>query len=239
MNQIIGDVYSDTASSGYIYLVLDITIENKGYDYFNTNRFGFFVIANNIKYEPAFVFSLDNELNTLDVLNGGKLRGKIAFEIPEETSAYTLGHNNYGDYNITFINTGGSNTINPPAQTPTLDKKIIISYSSDTMMEIGSGYFSDKPRSGYIYLVLDIMITNQGYDSFSVSPYNFAVVINSVKYETAIVTELDNQLISAEVLDGGTINGKLAFEIPLGISTSNLEVVYDSYESYDIIWTER
>lgn len=125
-----------------------------------------------------------------------------------------------------------------PAPTPAT-RKVVITFSSTTMTQIGTGILADKPEAGHVYLVLDLSIENQGYDSFSASPFYFYLVINNVKYSTALVFNLENELMSVDVLDGGRVTGKLAFEVPLEAVTRGYQITYEGFETYNIEWVRR
>jgi len=133
-------------------------------------------------------------------------------------------------------------TINPtPTATPTPSppsptKQIIIKYSATTMTQIGSW---DKADEGYTYLVLDLDIENDGYDSFSTNPFYFCVIVNNVKYDSAFVFELEDELKLVDLLDGGRVSGKLAFEVPEEVTSLGYQVKYESWEEYNIKWIER
>ena len=122
-----------------------------------------------------------------------------------------------------------------PDTTPTTPQ-IIITYSSTTMTQIG---FATQPSSGHVYLVLDMTIENQGYDSFNLNPFYFAVVVDNVRHGIAIAVELDNGLKAAAMLNGDTVQGKLAFEIPQEASTTDFRVVYQALAHYNIEWIEQ
>jgi hypothetical protein len=122
---------------------------------------------------------------------------------------------------------------------PPVTQKITITYSSMTTTQIGTGYFPDKPDPGNVFLVLDMTIKNQGYDSFSTNQFYFSVIVDNVEYDTAFVTELDNELKLVDVLDGGTVRGKLAFEVPNKVTTLGFEVVYGAWNDYNIEWVRQ
>lgn len=126
-----------------------------------------------------------------------------------------------------------------PVPTPVpVGQQIIITYSATTMTQIGTGYMADTPKAGYVYLVLNMTIQNQGYDSFSVNPFYFSVVVSNVKYHTAFVTELDNELGWADVMNGGSMSGNLAFEVPSSVTYSGFHPTYEAFlTTYNIQWS--
>lgn len=88
---------------GKVFLIITMNIENKGYDKFNTNTFNFNLIANNIKYDVATEsFSLDDKLDSVDLLDGGSIKGSIAFEVPANIGTYQLKYEGFGSQNIVY-----------------------------------------------------------------------------------------------------------------------------------------
>jgi hypothetical protein len=78
--------FASQPSPGHVYLVLDMTVENQGYASFKLNPVYFAVVIDNMKYGIAFVVELDGVLASATLLNGDKVEGNLAFEIPEEAS---------------------------------------------------------------------------------------------------------------------------------------------------------
>ena len=116
-------------------------------------------------------------------------------------------------------------------------KKIIIKYSSTTKSQIGEWIKADP---GYTYLILDLEIENHGYESFSTNPLNFSVVVDNVEYDTAFVFGSENELKTMDLLNGGTIRGTLAFEVPSGVSDKGYQIRYRAFlTSYEIDWVKQ
>jgi hypothetical protein len=81
----IGDY--NKAPQGKTYMIVTLEIENKGYNKFSTNSLYWEAEVNKLKYSTSFAtFSLNDKLELVDVLDGGKVKGSIAFEVPEGTS---------------------------------------------------------------------------------------------------------------------------------------------------------
>jgi Domain of unknown function (DUF4352) len=114
---------------------------------------------------------------------------------------------------------------------------VTILYTATAVSQIGTGDFADTPKSGDEYLIFDMTIENQGYDSFSVNPFYFSLIANNVKYSNAFVSNLDNELNSVDVLNNGKIEGQLAFEVPA--TTGNFSLEYDGFETYNINWVQQ
>jgi hypothetical protein len=220
-----------TAKSGYTLLVFNLTITNDGYQEVEINPYDFYATVNNIKYDRYYC-GMDSEFGIVNILDGGRFEGTEVFEVQDvvTTLGYEFGYKGYNNYNYKLIAEPTTPSLTP---TPTI-QKILIAYSSTVMTQIGTGDFPDRPSSGYVYLVVDMTIENQGYDSFSSNPFYFSVVINNVKYSTAFVTELENELQPVDVLNGGTVQGKLAFEVPTG--TTTFSPIYEGFSNYNIQW---
>ena len=73
----------------YTYLVVSLDIENNGYESFFTNAYFFSVIVTNVKYDPACLM-LEDELKSVHLLDGGKISGKLEFEVPKEVTSAKL-----------------------------------------------------------------------------------------------------------------------------------------------------
>lgn len=78
---------------------------NQGYDSFSTNPLYFYVVVSNVKYSAAFVMGLENELKVVDLLDGGKAAGEIAFEVLLEVSSvgYQIRYEAFREYNIEWV----------------------------------------------------------------------------------------------------------------------------------------
>ena len=104
LTQIGTGYYPEKPDKGNIFLVLDMTIENKGYEEFNTNPNYFYVVINNIKYDYSWASSgLDNRLPTIDLLNNGKVSGQLAFEVPTGSANFTPLYEAWSKYNVQWV----------------------------------------------------------------------------------------------------------------------------------------
>ena len=90
--------------AGNVFLVITMTIENHGYDTFNTNMLWFSVTSNNIKHDASFeTGNLADKIDTVDLLDGGSTKGSIAFEVPAGTTDYSIIYKQIGrDYNVVY-----------------------------------------------------------------------------------------------------------------------------------------
>jgi len=124
-------------------------------------------------------------------------------------------------------------TITANTPTPTSSQQIVITYSGIIQNQIGTGDSAIQPPPGNAFLVVFMTIKNQGYDSFSVSPIYFSLIANNIKYSSSIYSySLQNSLPSVDVLNGGSLTGSLAFEVPS--STTTYTVKYEAFKTYNI-----
>jgi len=111
------DNYMWVKQTGSLYLLVDLTIENRGYESFNTSPEYFTLILGNILGEtsPRPPISFDgtlsdqkdgaySDLRSYDLQNGGMLRGRLAFPVPTDiqraTERYTINYSGVRSYNI-------------------------------------------------------------------------------------------------------------------------------------------
>jgi len=143
----------------------------------------------------------------------------------------------------TTTTTTQSTTATPPTSTAppptsTVSNAIKIGFSSTTLDQGGSILYWDSTMQGNIYLVILFTIQNSGYTSFSVSPSDFSVIVNSIKYNYLPASrDLDRFLSSATVLNGDTLVGKLAYLIPTSVVSLPLTPTWEGQGSYNIIWS--
>jgi hypothetical protein len=136
---------------------------------------------------------------------------------------------------VTTTVTGSQTTSTAPQS----NGNVSISYSGTTVSEIGNGVWIDTPDEGNIFLIVTLTIQNQGYSSFPVGTSYFVVHLGGIQYHDAFVTELDEEFPYVEVLDGGSITGKIAFEIPSSASYQDFVLVYDHDDSFNIQWNKQ
>jgi hypothetical protein len=127
-------------------------------------------------------------------------------------------------------------TPSPPATpSPATTEEIVIRYSSYTTDQVVEW---NKADPGYTYLVASLDIENKGYDSFSTGHCFFSVVVNNVAYNVEYVG-LENMLKVVDLLDGGRISGKLAFEVPKEVTSMGYQLKYHDWKEYNIKWIKQ
>lgn len=109
------------ANGGYVYLAVNMTIENNGYDTFNTDAANFFVVVNNTKYSfdksgTSDIAAMGDSLwKNVDVPNGGAFTGTLVFQIPWNSKVSSIGYSGLDNQSQSFNIVWASDI---PSQTP-------------------------------------------------------------------------------------------------------------------------
>lgn len=122
------------------------------------------------------------------------------------------------------------------APTPTPSINIAISYSNETVQSIVEPLGVDYPKSGKVFLVVNMTIRNNGYDRFSANTFYFHVIVDKVNYNVDRETYVVNNWNTTDVLNGGIFKGTLVFQIPANATSFTLG--YGLLANYNIVWTE-
>ncbi len=89
------------APQGKKYMILTLEIENRGYNTFSTNPLYWKVEVDNIQYSISIAtYSLIDKLDTVEIKDGGKIKGTLAFEVPEGAKEYKVKYDAFQEYNI-------------------------------------------------------------------------------------------------------------------------------------------
>ena len=89
-NPVIAITYSGTfagqTASGLLKLVVDVTIENGGYESFNISPEGFSVTVDNYSYQSS-----ESDIETVDLIDGDKISGRLIFQVPPVAATTRVG----------------------------------------------------------------------------------------------------------------------------------------------------
>ena len=208
------------------FLIVDMTIENKGYDSFNTSPEYFSVVVANgeYSYDPS-----RSDMETVDLPDGGKLSGKLTFQVPSGTASNRVGfsmkYSGVRLYNV-WWNEAPTTTTPGTTDTTVSNPVVIIKYSPAFVL-----------LDSRNMLVVNVSIENKGYDSFNTSLEYFYVMVSNAKYRCDPAL---SDLRTVDVPNGGKILGKLAFEVPTGTASSKVgyKLVYSGTRLYNVWWVE-
>lgn len=99
-------------SSGEMFRILKVKVENRGYDEFEFNPYNCFITVDNVRFSPGYADSSLSRagyappISSGTLLDGGKLEGYMYFEIPYTSStSFGIGCTIYGgkDYNLFMV----------------------------------------------------------------------------------------------------------------------------------------
>jgi hypothetical protein len=229
--------FAGQTAAGYLNLVVDINIENKGYQSFDTSPAKFSVQVEDYSYTAAEV-----DLQTVNLADGDQIGGKLVFQVPPVAGTtrvgYQMQHSGQTLHNIQWSERAIS-AVSSPASTP----EVSITYS-DAYMWV--------KETGSLYLLVDLTIENKGYESFNTSPEHFTLILGNILGESTprppitFDGTLSNQkdgaysdLRSYDLQNGGKLGGKLAFKVPTDIqrATERYKLEYSGVRSYNILWS--
>jgi len=132
--------------------------------------------------------------------------------------------------------TGSTDNASP---SPNASPNITIAYSVEKeQYVITSHYDVILPDSDKVFLEVNVTIRNNGYsDSFNTNPYYFNLVADNIKYSNNYDTLRAGKWNTVDVLNDGTYNGILVFQVPE--STTSFTLGYEAfYPTFNIIWTQ-
>ena len=229
--------FAGQTASGLLTLVVRLTIENTGYESFNTSPDSFSVRVDDYSYG----FS-DSDLKTTELQDGETVSGELTFQVPPEAATtrtgYNLQHSGQPLHNIRWSKQVGS----PSSATSSIPAVSIV--YSDSYMWV--------KESGSLYLLIYVTIENRGYESFNTSPERFSLVMGQIlgeparrapiQFDGALSDKKDgaySDLRSYDLQNGGKLTGTLAFLVPPEIlsSTERYTLNYSGVRSYNILWS--
>lgn len=203
-------------------LNLDITIENRGYEFFNTSPDNFLAVVSNGNYSYDAGLS---DLKTVDLPNGGKVTGKLVFPVPSGTASsrvgYRMVYSGSQAYKVWWVK---SSYPTPDVYTtPDPQPAVVIVYSANFAGE---------------HLIINMSINNRGYDVFNTSPEHFSAVVNNMPYP---FDPERSDLKTVDVPDGSKINGMLTFRVPSGTASDRVgfEMQYSGTRLYNVQWFKK
>ena len=234
-------VFTGQTASGNLKLEVDMTIENRGYESFKVSQKDFAVKVNQYSYDTA-----QSEFLPADIPDGGRAAGKMTFQVPAVAATsrvgYQMEYTGPDKYNVQWLKQSGSS--NSASGNPVSNPAIKIAYQGN--------YMWVKDTSS-LYLLVDLIIENKGYESFNTSPRYFSLLIGNIfgkpgttdpiYYDGDISNERDgaySDLRAFDLQNGGKITGTLAFQVPKNIlaSTESYRINYSGVRTYNIEWSQ-
>lgn len=107
---------------------------------------------------------------------------------------------------------------------------VVIRYSAKAADSISYS----KPASGNVFLIVTVQIENHGYERFYATPtYTYLIIGNQQFTYSGASIWLSDYLPSTDVLNGLTLAGSIAYEVPAGYGAYQLLYAYP-YTEYNI-----
>jgi len=95
----------EQSDPGKVFLEVNMTIKNNGYDSFSANPLYFYAVVDNVTYSIDSITYFVVNLDTVNVLDGGTYEGRLVFRIPSTATSFTLGCEGSVYYNIIWTKT--------------------------------------------------------------------------------------------------------------------------------------
>jgi hypothetical protein len=226
--------FAGQTSTGYLNLVVDMTIENRGYESFTASPDVFAIAVDEYAYRAS-----ESDMQPVDLLDGEQMRGRLLFQVPAIAAStrvgYELTYSGESDYRFEWLK-------QTAAAVAATGPEILITYT---------GAYMWVPPESQMYLLLDITIENRGYESFNTAPGRFTLVMGEIFGETGsrppigydgeFSDERDEaftDLRSYDLQNGGTLSGKIAYRVPKDIlaMTESYRIEYSGVRAYNIRW---
>jgi hypothetical protein len=102
-DELSGTYFQNKPQAGKVYLVLDITIENRSDEPFNIDPLGFLLVAKSVQYKRAFLFEVEDAIQLGIVPISGRVEGRLVFEVPEDIGSFDMQYNGDKTYNIKWV----------------------------------------------------------------------------------------------------------------------------------------
>jgi hypothetical protein len=91
-------------NEGFEYLLVNLSIENKGVDSFKASPNSFFVEANNkICDSNEVTKKLDNPLKSVDLRDGNSIKGDLIFEVPKGSTEFNIKFSGFNGNMIKWV----------------------------------------------------------------------------------------------------------------------------------------
>lgn len=165
---------------------------------------------------------------------------QIRLTYPEEVSTVMTSSSktgaetaeNFGELDDPFADNNGHQTERRDVRRTTSGQVGDIIVMGDVALQVtemfeSSGSVNDQPRTGYDYVVIKVILKNQGQETFSYNPFQFSLKNESGETvdKTLIRSDYQMALGTGDIAPGGIASGTVTFEQPLG--ESSLELLYE------------
>ena len=234
--------FQGESTPGYLKLVIDLTVNNRGQKPFDASPANFQVKSGSYTYSAR-----ESRMDARVLLNGEEASGSLTFHVSPQAAiprtGYTMIYTGPDSPEIHWM--AAESGTGDSSQPQSLEPVINIAYSTELMWlsapPPGIQYMEVGPR-GNLYLVVEMIIENKNYESFNINPEYFSVEARCPK--TSVTARVQKELIDWRELDlqnNGRYKGSLLFNIPAEIAQSfyrwEYKMIYTGVRTYNIQWT--
>jgi hypothetical protein len=233
--------FNGQTALGNLNLMINMKIENHGYESFNITPSIFSVKVGEFLYNVR-----ESQLQEIGLPDGENAVGSLLFHVPPDAkvprTGYEILYTGPDHYNIRWIKSqSGLATF---SEVPPSDPIVNITYSTDLLWLSPPGTWQVKVEPpGNLYLAAEMIIENKGYESFHTNPDNFTVTLSN-GFETTMAAA-EEELIDWREVDipsGGKFIGTLVFHVPTVVAQSFFKwdyvMSYSGIRDYNIEWNE-
>jgi hypothetical protein len=217
-----------TPEEGTKLVAIEVIISNLSGDMLSVNPLNATLVDSEGFTYQTELGGVDEQISTLDLNIGEKVRGLIAFQVPESTISASIKYS---------VETFGSNilqaSLTPPpdghepitesqseVSTQSLPKlgdvveQYDYSLTAVTVEDPASPGILFEPKQGYKLVAIEIIIGNVSGDVLSVNPLNSYLIDNNGFVYSTELGGRDGQIDTVDLNPGEKVKGWVAFTIP-------------------------
>lgn len=234
-----------TPESGKKLVAVEIIVGVSSGDPLSVNPLGTELLDSEGFSYQAELGGVDNQLATVDISTGEKVKGWVAFSIPEEATPSSIKYSIelFGDTEIKAnleqppegheANTSALSIVPPEPDLKLGDTYEQFGYSL-TAMGIEDpatpGMIYD-PRTGHKLVAVDIIVSNESGESHTVNPLNSVLVDSNGYVYTTELGGRDDQIATLDISSGEKVRGWVSFTIPEEASPYIVKYLVDMFTS--------
>jgi hypothetical protein len=251
-----GITVQDPAAPGMLYtakadkklIAVEVIISNVSGDPLLINPLSLTLVdARGFTYQ-AELGGVDNQLDTLNLAAGEKVRGWVAFETPKDAEAAGVKYapDLFGDSaKVGLAKPPDGHTpipapaaAAPSASLPKLGDEVDnfgYALTATTLQDPATPGMLFTPKAGYKLVSVEITIGNVSGDQLSVNPMG-AYLVDSNGFVYALdLGGVDNQIATMDLNQGEKVKGWAAFVIPQAAQPSSIKYVVDMFSPNQVL----
>ncbi len=246
----------DPAKPGMFYeakadkklIAVEVIISNVSGDPLSVNPLALTLVdAKGFTYQTELA-AVDDQLATLNLMTGEKVRGWVAFEAPKDAEAAGIKYapDIFGDsakVGLAKPPDGHAAIPAPAAAAPTANlpklgdavENFGYSLTATTIQDPATPGMLFTPKAGYKLVAVEITVGNVSGDQLSVNPLgSYLVDSNGFVYALELMG-VDNQLATADLNQGEKVKGWVAFAIPQDAHLSSIKYAINMFDANQVL----